>query len=105
MAGRKTIYIAGPITGVENYRAAFCTAERQLTGMGYNVLNPASLPEGHTKQEYMRVCFSFIDMADMVYFLPGYENSAGARLEQAYCDYTGKNYATRIDTLKLLRRI
>ena len=105
MARRKTIYIAGPITGVANYRDIFCSAERQLAGMGYDVLNPASLPEGHTKQEYMRVCFSFIDMADMVYFLPGYENSPGALLEQAYCDYIGKDYAMRIDTLKLLRRI
>lgn len=32
-----------------------------------------------------------IDTADVVAFLPGYSQSAGARLEAEYCFYTDKN--------------
>ena len=40
------IYIAGPITGVVDYREKFAVAERELAKRGHVVLNPAALPEG-----------------------------------------------------------
>ena len=54
------------------------------------MLNPAELPEGMAPADYMRICFAVIDVADAVVFLPDAAESAGARLEKAYCEYVGK---------------
>lgn len=41
------IYIAGPMTGRENFnREAFNKEAERLTRHGHTVLNPASLPDG-----------------------------------------------------------
>lgn len=84
------IYIAGKITGDPGYLDKFREEAEKLEGMGHIVLNPAELPEGMSKAEYMRICLAMIDCADSVFLLPGWKGSPGARLEQAYCSYTGK---------------
>lgn len=84
------IYIAGKITGDPKYRDRFRGEAEKLERMGYIVLNPAELPEGMSKAEYMRICFAMIDCADTVFLLPGWQDSPGARLELAYCRYIGK---------------
>ena len=83
------IYIAGKITGDPDYKAKFNAAATAYRRLGYTVLNPASLPEGMQKADYMRICFAMIDTADVVAFLPGYETSPGAQLEHLYCEYIG----------------
>lgn len=88
----KIVYIAGPITGVEEYWKAFEAAEEELTGQGYIVLTPSRLPKGLTNAQAMRTCLAMIDTADWVYFLPGSQESRGARLELDYCLYIGKPY-------------
>lgn len=84
------IYIAGKITGDPKYRDRFRDEAERLEGLGHIVLNPAELPEGMSKAEYMRICFAMIDCADMVFLLRGWQGSPGARLELAYCRYIGK---------------
>ena len=84
------IYIAGKITGDPKYRDRFREEAEKLEGLGHIALNPAELPEGMSKAEYMRICFAMIDCADTVFLLPGWQGSPGARLEQAYCSYIGK---------------
>lgn len=84
------VYIAGKITGDPGYRDKFAAAEIQLGWQGHVVLNPAELPEGMAQADYMRICFAMIDVADAVVFLPDAKESAGARLEMAYCRYVGK---------------
>jgi hypothetical protein len=84
------VYIAGKITGDPGYRDKFAAAEIQLGWQGHTVLTPAELPEGMTPADYMRICFAMIDVADLVVFLPDAKDSAGARLEKAYCEYVGK---------------
>ena len=91
------VYIAGKITGDPGYRDKFAAAEIQLGWQGHTVLNPAELPEGMSREDYMRICFAMIDVADAVVFLPDAAESAGARLEMAYCDYIGKEYETWSD--------
>ena len=88
------VYIAGKITGDPGYRDKFAAAEIHLGGQGHTVLNPAELPEGMAQADYMRICFAMIDVADAVIFLQDAKDSAGARLEMAYCEYIGKEYET-----------
>lgn len=85
------IYIAGKITGDPDYKAKFAMAEKFYKERGYTVLNPSLLPEGMLPADYMRICLSMIDTADIVAFLPGYETSHGAQLELQYCLYTDKS--------------
>lgn len=84
------VYLAGKITGDKNYREKFDAAERMLEEEGHIVISPAVLPEGLTKADYMRICMAMIDSADVVAFLPDYDESYGALIEFSYCGYTEK---------------
>ena len=83
-------YIAGKITGDENYRRKFQTAREKLEEHGFTVINPAELPEGMRPEDYMRICLAMMDSADIVAFLPDYDQSRGARLEWEWCQYLSK---------------
>lgn len=83
-------YIAGKITSDSTYREKFQRAKKALEGEGFIVLNPAELPEGMLSSDYMRICFAMMECADVVAFLPDYDQSRGARLELDWCQYVGK---------------
>lgn len=58
---RVRIYIAGPMTGYENFnREAFHKAEEALKREGHTVLNPAVFPDGLTQPQYMDICMAMI---------------------------------------------
>ena len=79
---RVRIYIAGPMTGYENFnREAFHKAEEALKQEGHTVLNPAVLPDGLTQPHYMDICMAMIRCVDAVYMLKGWQRSAGAKAE------------------------
>ena len=65
------IYIAGKITGDRKYRAKLREAAKTLEALGHVVLNPATLPD--------------------------YQESAGAMVEWAWCQRTGKDCALYLD--------
>ncbi|WP_270377017.1 DUF4406 domain-containing protein, partial [Escherichia coli] len=47
------IYIAGPMTGYKDHnRTAFFTEAMRLAADGHVVLNPATLPDGLSQQQY-----------------------------------------------------
>lgn len=84
------VYIAGPITNDPDYKDKFYDAEQALRYEGHTILNPSELPRGLTNADYMRIDLAMIDVADVVAFLPGWEESQGASLEHAYCQYISK---------------
>ena len=86
----KVIYIAGPITGVADYKVNFASAEEQLEAAGHIVLNPARLPEGMPYEAYIPICLAMVAAAEAVLLLPGWEKSKGAMAEHACALALGK---------------
>lgn len=84
------IYIAGKITGNPDYKKQFAKAEKHLQEKGHLVLNPAVFPKGFTPEEYMKICYSMIDVCEGVFFLDNWPNSRGARMEHAYARQRNK---------------
>ena len=94
------IYIAGKITGNEDYKAEFKLREMVLKSVGHTVLNPAELPSGLEHYEYMHICTAMIDIADAVSFLPNWNDSKGARIEYNYALEKGKQLLFGLEGLK-----
>jgi hypothetical protein len=84
------IYIAGPITGTDDFKERFAAAEKYLIDQDAKPMNPAALPAGYTWGEYMHICFSMIDVCDAVYFLDNWKDSQGALREFEYASAHGK---------------
>lgn len=92
---KKTVYIAGPMTGIEQFNfPAFYAAERGLKAAGHQVVNPARHPpavrciftgEVHTMsyEDFLNLDLEIIASGcDAVALLPGWRDSPGARREQ-----------------------
>lgn len=85
------VYLAGKITGDQNYREKFAAAAKKLEERaGVTVISPAVTPEGLKKVDYMCICFAMLESADTAVFLPDWEDSPGAQLEKHWCEYVGK---------------
>ena len=87
------IYIAGKITGHENYKSDFKKAELDLKLKGHIVLNPADTVariDGLKHEEYLHICLAMIDIADAVTFLPNWKDSKGAKMEMEYAKKANK---------------
>lgn len=87
----KIVYISGRMSGLPDMgKKHFREAESRLLDAGYTVLNPASLPYGMDKAKYMPICLAMLDAADAVFMLSDWQDSPGARIEEAYAEYQGK---------------
>ena len=77
------IYISGAITNNPNYKQQFQEAEQHLKQLYPNaiILNPTILPEGLDYNDYMHIDMAMIEIADMIYFIEGWEESKGANIE------------------------
>lgn len=92
------IYIAGKIAGDRRYRAKFREAAKALEAAGHVVLNPATLPDGLTDADYMRICMAMVDAADLAVILlsvqRGIQTAAGKsghmNMEEIGLDRSGK---------------
>lgn len=68
---KKTVYLAGKITGDPFYRSKFYEAQKKLEEGGFIVVNPALLPsEGFTWEAYMRMAGAMLNECAEVCFLP-----------------------------------
>lgn len=97
---RERIYIAGQMTGLspEDYEPLFIAAEAKLQAEGYEVISPlriaAKLQAEHPERidpsrcsekdiwrEYLKADITELVKCKAAYFLPNWENSEGATLE------------------------
>lgn len=82
------IYISGPITNVPHFKIHFDEAENQLKEEYPNaeVINPTMivLPETCTHEDYMKIDFMLLDLADSIYMLKGWDKSKWACMEYGY---------------------
>lgn len=83
------IFISGGITNIPDYQQHFDKMEYYLKSKGHIPLNPAHFPKGLTNQDYMNFGFQMINSSDAIVMLDGWENSEGAKVENAYAFYLG----------------
>lgn len=86
----KKAYIAGKITCDDDYKAKFNAAEKVLTDSGYLVMNPAILPLGFSHGDYLHICLAMVDIVDVVFLLPDWIYSEGAKIEKDHAERYGK---------------
>ena len=82
MQEKRTLYLAGKITGDPYYFTKFYNAQKKLEEGGFIVVNPALLPaEGFTWEAYMRMSGAMLAECAEVCFLPDRKESKGAKYE------------------------
>lgn len=76
----KKVYIAGRITGTDDYRERFAKAEEEARVRGYEPINPVAIPRAEELpyEEVMERCKELVASADFLYLLNGWEWSNGA---------------------------
>ena len=80
----KTIYLAGPMSGLPDLNfAAFHARAAELRAMGNEVINPAEItPDKELSwKQCMRTDIAALVFCDGIELLPGWEKSNGANLE------------------------
>jgi hypothetical protein len=91
MPNKKTLYIAGKITGDPNYKEKFKYWEITMKKRGYNVVNPAWLPEeGFTWEQYIAMSSAMLRECEAILFLEDWKDSRGAKIEHELAKKMGK---------------
>jgi hypothetical protein len=95
------IYLAGPMTGIENFNhPAFDAAASFLRALGHDVKSPAEFDRedgldasGNVSNAFLRNALrrdcEAICGADAIALLPGWERSRGVAIELALAKYLG----------------
>lgn len=83
------IYIAGPISGVANYKENFRRAEEFLNSLGFEAVNPAVLPDDVDYRYAINEGLKKLMDCDAIYILRGASTSKGTIIEWDYARAVG----------------
>ena len=85
------VYLAGPITGVPDYRRRFADAAQAVAAAGHEPVSPTDAvpPADGSWEGWMRATTSLLTTTDGVALLPGWETSRGARIEHDWAASVG----------------
>nr|DAT58458.1 MAG TPA: protein of unknown function (DUF1937) [Caudoviricetes sp.] len=80
-----TIYISGPMEGIEGYEKNFKVAEEKMKEAGHEVVNPAEIDgEGMTREELLALDLWMLEECNAIYMLKGWQQSRGANREYGF---------------------
>lgn len=80
-----TIYISGPMAGIEGYEKNFKAAEEKIKESGHEVVNPAEIDgEGMTREELLGLDLWMLEECNAIYMLKGWQQSCGANREYGF---------------------
>ena len=90
----KSVFLSGPITGIDDYKDKFEDAMEIIRALGANaVFNPAAeIPDDTEHEEAMNICTDKVTTSDCVVVLDGWENSKGALIEYVFSRACGIPY-------------
>jgi hypothetical protein len=93
------VYLSGAITGKDDTAGKrFLAATMDvLERCGYNTetIDPwavgriARMNANLTHKEYMDLCFALMGLCDAIYFIPGWKESEGCKMERIYAQNMG----------------
>lgn len=88
---RPRVYIAGPMTGIDNYnREAFMAAASEIANTARLLpVHTAWLELGYDYEDYIRISLDLVGLCDVITALPGWENSIGAQREVRRAEQLG----------------
>lgn len=92
---KNRVYISGKITGLsrDDYRMLFAHAEALLISAGYRTVNPTRFLISRNRFLYWLLGYRLVLLIDlwvldkfcgMIYMIPGWTASVGARIEEAF---------------------
>lgn len=90
---RTKVFISGKVSGIEYYVAyqTFANADRQLSSMGYQVINPMKIcRKNWSWLRCMAKCLWAIMFCDKLYQLDNWQESRGARFEYKWAKFLRK---------------
>lgn len=94
------MYIAGPVTGVPNYKEAFIKAKDMwdMECIYDDIITPLDICEDHWGWKRCMIhCLWKLIWCDTVYFLNGFENSRGASIEHKVSKFLNKEIIYEYD--------
>lgn len=89
----QVVYLSGNLLENKNAKDEFYRAELFLKQMGYAVMNPVEILKDLQElkqEERMKVRYRFVDIADIIFMVSGWQKSKDANAELSYAKSIGK---------------